>query len=161
MQIQIVNYFALMSHSVLALLCMWCSDSRQNADTEFVDGELNGLCNKYTDTNLNFGGIIRAKKEPQNQRIARTAPKNCLNNSRALPNKTCVLRQTAPENSPESSAKSLSQKFFGVPFLFLKSIPYLFLMPLRTCLHSSLVQGCTDSLTDARLVVVNSKCRPI
>ena len=27
--------------------------------------------------------------------------------------------QIAPESSPESSAKSLSQKFFGVPFLSL------------------------------------------
>ena len=30
-----------------------------------------------------------------------------------------VLRQIAPEGSPESSAKSLSQKFFGVPSLSL------------------------------------------
>ena len=62
---------------------------------------------------------LRAKKEPQSQRIARTAPKNFLNNSRAVANKTRVLRQIAPENSPESSAKSLLQKFFGVPFLSL------------------------------------------
>ena len=59
------------------------------------------------------------KKERQSQKIARTAPKNVLNNSRALPNKTRVLRQTAPESSPESSAKSLSRKFLGVPFLSL------------------------------------------
>ena len=38
---------------------------------------------------------------------------------RSLPIKTRVLRQIAPESSPESSAKSLSQKFFGVPFLSL------------------------------------------
>ena len=61
----------------------------------------------------------RQKKEPQTQKIAQTIPKNFLNNSRALPNKTRVLRQIAPESSPESSAKSLSQKFFGVPFLSL------------------------------------------
>ena len=64
--------------------------------------------------------ILRAKKEPQSQRIARTAPKKFLNNSRALPNQTRVLRQIMPESSPESSAKSLSQKFSGVPFLSLK-----------------------------------------
>ena len=40
---------------------------------------------------------------------------NFLNISRALPNKTRVLRQIAPESSPESAAKSLSQEFFGVP----------------------------------------------
>ena len=33
-----------------------------------------------------------------------------------IPNKTKVLRQIAPESSPESSVPSLSQKFFGVPF---------------------------------------------
>ena len=33
------------------------------------------------------------------------------------PNKTRVLRQIAAETSPESSAKSLSHKFFGLPFL--------------------------------------------
>ena len=49
--------------------------------------------------------LPRAKKEPQSQEIARTAPKNFLNNSRALPNKTRVLRQIAPESSPERSAK--------------------------------------------------------
>ena len=38
-----------------------------------------------------------------------------LNNSRALPNKTRVLRQIAPESSPKSLAKSLSNKFFSVP----------------------------------------------
>ena len=31
--------------------------------------------------------------------------------------KARVSRQIAPESSPESSAKSLSQKFFGVPCL--------------------------------------------
>ena len=40
-------------------------------------------------------------------------------NSRALPNRTRVLRKLAPERSPESSAKSLSRKFFGVLFLSL------------------------------------------
>ena len=51
--------------------------------------------------------------------FARTAIKNELKNSKALPHKTRVLRQITPENSPESSAKSLSHKFFsfGVPFL--------------------------------------------
>ena len=63
---------------------------------------------------------VRSQKEPQSQRIARAAPKNFLNNSRALPNKTRVLRQIAPESSPESSAKFLSQKFSGVPFLSLR-----------------------------------------
>ena len=44
---------------------------------------------------------------------------NFLNNSVAPSNKTRVLRQITPENSPENSAKSLSHKFFGVPFLSL------------------------------------------
>ena len=57
------------------------------------------------------------KKNPKAQKNARTVPKNSLKNSGALPNKTRVLRQITPESSPESSAKSLSQKFFGVPFL--------------------------------------------
>ena len=66
-------------------------------------------------------GKSGAKKEPQSQKNARAVPKNFLNNSRALPNKTRVLRQIAPESSPESSAKSLSQKFFGGgPFLSLR-----------------------------------------
>ena len=56
------------------------------------------------------------KKNPKSQKIARDAPKNCLNNSWALPSKTRFLRQIAPE----SSAKSWSHKFFGVPFLSLK-----------------------------------------
>ena len=30
-----------------------------------------------------------------------------------------VLRQIAPESSPESSTKSLSHKYFGIPFLSL------------------------------------------
>ena len=47
------------------------------------------------------GQISGAKKEPPSQKTDRTAPKNCLNNSRALPNKTRVLRQIAPESSPE------------------------------------------------------------
>ena len=38
---------------------------------------------------------------------------------RSLPIKTRVFRQITPESSPESSAKSLSQKFFGVHFLSL------------------------------------------
>ena len=38
---------------------------------------------------------------------------------RALPNKNNGLKQITPESSPESSAKSLSRKFFGVPFLSL------------------------------------------
>ena len=72
------------------------------------------------------------KEEPQSQRIARTAPKNCLNNSRGLPvithsNKS-FGRQIAPESSPESSAKSLSQKFFGAPFSQCS-----FVLPLPQC----------------------------
>ena len=35
--------------------------------------------------------------------------------------KTRVLRQITPESSSESSEKSLSQKFFGVPFLSLSA----------------------------------------
>ena len=64
--------------------------------------------------------VSGAKKDPQNQKFARTAPKNFLNNLRALPviiHKTRVLRQIAPESSPERSAKSLSHSFFVVPFL--------------------------------------------
>ena len=50
-----------------------------------------------------------------------TAKKNPLFGENALlPIKARVLRQIAPESSPESSAKSLSQKFFGVPFLSLR-----------------------------------------
>ena len=57
------------------------------------------------------------------QKVARTAPNTFLNNSRALPNKTRVLRQIEPESSPERSGKSLSHNFFVVPFLSLtKSI---------------------------------------
>ena len=60
------------------------------------------------------------KRTPKpKKKIARTAPKNFLNNWRALHNKTRLLRRIAPESSPETSAKSLSKKFFGVPFLFL------------------------------------------
>ena len=66
-----------------------------------------------------FSRSFESQKEPQSQKIARTAPKTCLNNSRPLPNKTRVLRQIARESSPESSAKSLSHKFVGVPFLSL------------------------------------------
>ena len=51
------------------------------------------------------------KKEPKSQRIARTTPKNVLNNSRALPSKARVLRQIAPGSSARSSAKSLLHKF--------------------------------------------------
>ena len=61
----------------------------------------------------------RAKKEPQSQRIARTAPKNFLNNSRALASKTRVLRQIAPESSPEKFGKIFVTKVlwgtFSVP----------------------------------------------
>ena len=61
----------------------------------------------------------RQDSKPQN---ARTAPKHFLNSWRALSNQTSqarVLRQIAPESSPESSANSLSHKFFGVPVLAL------------------------------------------
>ena len=57
-----------------------------------------------------------AKKEPQSQKNRTNRPKNFLNNSGALPNKTRDFRQIAPESSPESLAKSVSHKFFGVPF---------------------------------------------
>ena len=59
------------------------------------------------------------KQEPQTQEIARKVPKTFLNYSRTLHNKTRVLRQIAPTISPESLAKSLSRKFFGVPLLSL------------------------------------------
>ena len=59
------------------------------------------------------------KKKAPKQKIARTAPKTLLKKSGALPKKTRVLRQIAPESLPESSATSLSHKFFGVPFLSL------------------------------------------
>ena len=47
-----------------------------------------------------------------------------------FPIKIRVLRKIAPESSPESSAKSLSRKFFGVPFFcpwqgFLMAFPNL------------------------------------
>ena len=61
-----------------------------------------------------------AKKDSQSQTIARTAPKNFLNNSkgyRSLPSQAWVVRQIAPESSSERSAKSLSRSFFVVPFL--------------------------------------------
>ena len=73
-----------------------------------------------------------AKKDPQSQKIARTAPKNFLNNLRwgyrSLPSKTMVLRQIAPESSPERSAKSLSHSFFVVPF----SVPIRGMSALKT-----------------------------
>ena len=58
----------------------------------------------------------------------RTKPKNCMNSTKeyseqfegvtvSLPSKTRVLRQIAPESSPERSAKSLWHSFFVVPFL--------------------------------------------
>ena len=59
---------------------------------------------------------FRSQKRTSKPKNHRTAPKNFLNNSRALPNKTRVFRQMAPETSPKSSAESLSQKFSGVPF---------------------------------------------
>ena len=70
--------------------------------------------------------VREPKKDPQNQQ-------NRTNNAKEfseqfegatgpLPIKTRVLRQIAPESSPESSAKSLSQKFFGVPFLSLNGL---------------------------------------
>ena len=69
---------------------------------------------------LSFGeSHIRSQKGTPKPKIARTAPKNFLNNSRALPNKTGFLRQIAAESSPESSAKSLSHEFFRVLFLSL------------------------------------------
>ena len=56
-----------------------------------------------------------------------TKPKNRTNSTKefselrgvsgSLPSKTRVLRQIAPESSPERSAKSLSHSFFVVPFL--------------------------------------------
>ena len=64
--------------------------------------------------------------------IARTAPNHFLNNSRSPPNKTRALRQIAPESSPESSAKSSSHKFFGVPVLSLK----IFALLKRGCANS-------------------------
>ena len=64
----------------------------------------------------------RAQKEPQSQNIALTVPKNFLNNLRTLPNKRSVLKQIAPEGSPESWAKSLPHKFLGVPFLSIMKI---------------------------------------
>ena len=61
-----------------------------------------------------------AKKDPQNQKIARTAPKNFLNNSRGLPVSTQENKgfeaESSPESSPESSAKSLSRSFFDPLF---------------------------------------------
>ena len=59
----------------------------------------------------------RQKRTPKQKTNARTAPKNFLNNSRALPIETSALRQIAQESWPESLAKSLSHKFFGVAFL--------------------------------------------
>ena len=56
--------------------------------------------------------FFRSRKRTPKQKIARTAPKNFLNNSRALPNKTRVLRTFV--------AKLL--KFFGVPFLSLSYV---------------------------------------
>ena len=61
------------------------------------------------------GPSFKSRKRSPKPKCARTAPKNFLNNSRALPNKTRLLGQLAPENSPESSACSLSHRFFGVP----------------------------------------------
>ena len=73
---------------------------------KFFNGQFSQLCTRNFKHNLN---VQEPKKNPQSPKIARTAPKKFLNNSRALPNKTRVLRQIAPESSPESSVKSLSQ----------------------------------------------------
>ena len=56
--------------------------------------------------------VVFPKKDLQGQKIARTAPTSCLNNSRGYwviyPVKPRVSRQIAPESSHERSAKSLS-----------------------------------------------------
>ena len=80
-----------------------------------AQGKISEMLNQLRGSSLKSG----AKKEPQSQKIARTVPKNFLNNSKALQSKTRALRQIAPESSPESSAKSLLHKFFGVHFLSL------------------------------------------
>ena len=58
--------------------------------------------------------LMRSQKGVTKPKIARAAPKNfwtIWGDSRV------VLRQIAPESSPEHSAKSLSHSFFVVPFL--------------------------------------------
>ena len=60
--------------------------------------------------------MIKSQQRTPKPKIARTVPKKFLNNLRALSNKTRVLMQITSESSPESSARSLSHKFFGVPF---------------------------------------------
>ena len=76
-------------------------------------------------------GPKRASKAQKSHE--QTAPKNCLINSRVLPKKTRVLRQIAPESSPESSAKSLSHTFF---------VPFLSLSGASTTLHPHVVCTC-------------------
>ena len=65
--------------------------------------------------------LIRRQKGPtQSQTIARTAPKNCLNNSRGLsghcPIKQGVLRQIVPESS-RTLGKIFVTQFLVVAFL--------------------------------------------
>ena len=61
-------------------------------------------------------------KRTQKAKYRTNSTKDCLNTSRALPSKTRVSRQIAPEGASEFSAKCLSRDFFVVPFLSLNFI---------------------------------------
>ena len=82
--------------------------------TPFVCNRYPGVASGFEDSkNREPKKNPKAKKShEQRQRVFWTI----RGGYRSLPFKTRVLRQIAPE----SSAKSLSQKFFGVPFLSLK-----------------------------------------
>ena len=93
-----------------------------------------GVSSEKSTSRIRIPEILKSPQSVENDQEPRKNPKakkshkqrqKCFwtifwGGCRSLPIKTRVLRQSAPENSPENSAKSLSQKFFGVPFLSLK-----------------------------------------
>ena len=102
-------------------VCVCATASSPNfaqSSPSFV-AELSEFCLPKQQSRNSIPLVFEGQKRTPKPKNRTNGPKNFLNNSRALPNKTRVLRRIAPESSPESSARSLSQKFFGVPFLFL------------------------------------------
>ena len=66
----------------------------------------------------------------------------------SLPNKTRVLRQIAPESSPERSTKSLSHSFFVVPCL----------CPRQG--GGAVIQNCTPPMKSLRTVLCDLSLKP-
>ena len=58
--------------------------------------------------------------------LSQTAPRNVLNNLRALPAKTRAMRQIAPERSLESSAKSFLSPKSWYPLVWSETKPLPF-----------------------------------